>query len=397
MNDTLSHLTLLDREIILVGTAHVSKESVEEVERVIREESPDCVCVELDAGRYNSMTEQESWQKLDIAKVIKEGKGFLLIANLMLSSFQRRLGQGLGVKPGDEMKLAIETAKELGIPYTLCDREVQITLKRAWARCGFWSKSKLLAALLSSALSTEKLGEKEIEALKNKSELDGMMGELAEYLPSVKETLIDERDRYLAAKIWESEGKRLVAVIGAGHMDGVKARLVELSEKNIEEASNVAELAELDSIPPPSAAGKLAGILVPGLIVALIVAGFFRAGVGVSLEMLLHWVLLNGSLAALGAALALAHPLSIFISFVGAPFATINPFVGVGLFSGVTEATLRKPRVSDVQNLSDDITSIRGFYRNRVTRALLVFFLSSLGGAIGNFISIPYLTSLVVG
>ncbi len=390
MNDTRISLSLADREIHLVGTAHVSRESMEEVSRVIRETMPDRVCVELDAGRYASMTDHEHWEKLDIAKVIKEGKGFLLMANMALSSFQRRLGQGLGVKPGDEMKRAVETAAELGIPYALCDREVQTTLKRAWGKCGFWSKNKLLAALLSSALSTEKLGEKEIEALKNKNELDGMMSELADYLPAVKETLIDERDRYLAAKIWASEGRRLVAVIGAGHMGGVQAHLQRLAAG---EAGS--DVSDLETLPKPTALGRAAPWIVPGLIVALIAAGFFRSGAGVSVEMLLRWMLLNGSLAAAGALLALGHPVSILVSFFGAPIATINPFIGVGLFSGVAEATFRKPRVEDLQNLSEDITGLKGFYRNRVTRALLVFFLSSLGGAVGNFISIPFLAGLV--
>jgi pheromone shutdown-related protein TraB len=249
-----------------------------------------------------------------------------------------------------------------------------------------------MAALASSALSTEKLDENEIEALKDKNELDGMMAQLADYLPKVKETLIDERDRYLASKIWSSEGRRLVAVIGAGHMDGVKAQLARLAEGGAS-----ADVTDLDLVPAPSRLSSVAPWLIPALIVALIAAGFLRAGAGVSLDMMLKWMLLNGSLAALGAALALGHPLSILVSFFGAPIATINPFIGVGLFSGVAEASLRKPRVADVQNLSDDVASVRGFYRNRVTRALLVFFLSSLGGMIGNFISIPYLTSLVVG
>ena len=391
MSDTMQTLTLGDREIILVGTAHVSRESIQEASRVIRESSPDRVCVELDEGRYQSMVQGDHWERLDIAKVLKEGKGFLLMANLALASFQRRLGHSLGVKPGEEMKVAVETAEELGIPFSLCDREVQLTLKRAWGRCGFWSKNKLLAALLSSAVSSEKLEEKDIEALKNKNELDGMMSELAEYLPAVKETLIDERDAYLAAKIWESQGKRVVAIVGAGHMMGIKARLEKIYSGEID-----SDVTALDIAPPPSILGKVLGWIVPLSIVALIAVGFFRAGAGVSMDMLLRWMLLNGSLAALGTVIALGHPVSVLVAFVGAPIATINPFIGVGLFSGVTQATLRKPRVSDVQRLSEDITSLRGLYGNRVTRALLVFFLSSLGGAIGNFISIPYLTSLMV-
>jgi pheromone shutdown-related protein TraB len=400
MNETRMTLQLGEKEITLIGTAHVSRESIDEVSRVIREERPDLVCVELDAGRFASMTEQENWEKLNVAKVFREGKGFLLMANLVLSGFQRRLGRELGVKPGEEMKTAVTTAEELGIPYALCDREVQTTLRRAWARCGLWSKCKLLATLLSGAFTTEKLSPEEIENLKKQSELDGMMAELAEYLPSVKETLIDERDRYLAAKIWtggtapagqQPGNKRAVAVVGAGHMGGIRAHLEKIAAG--EEGDDVAEL---DLIPPRSFLFKAAGWIIPILIAALIVLGFFRSGAGVSASMLLRWVLFNGSLAALGTLLALGHPLSVLISFVGAPVATINPFIGVGIFSGITEATLRKPRVADAQSIADDVSSLKGVYRNRITRALLVFFLSSLGGAIGNFIAIPSLAGLLV-
>lgn len=402
MNDTRIPVTLQNREFTLIGTAHVSRESIEEVSRIIREDRPDMVCVELDPGRYKSISEKENWEKLDVAKVFKEGKGFLLIANLVLSGFQRRLGTELGVKPGEEMKIAVETAQALGIPYALCDREIQITLRRAWARCSLWSKCKLLASLLSGAFSSEKLSAVEIENLKKRNELEGMMSELAGYLPEVKETLIDERDRYLAAKIWTSGagitsgsepgaiGKQ-VAVVGAGHLLGIKAHLEKIAAGETGE-----DVSDLDVIPAPKVISKAAGWIVPVLILTLIVLGFFRAGPGVSLEMLLRWVILNGSLAALGTLIALGHPLSVLVSFFGAPIATINPFIAVGFLSGLTEVTLRKPRVSDTETISEDIINLKGIYRNRITRALLVFFLSSLGGAIGNFISIPSLASLLV-
>jgi pheromone shutdown-related protein TraB len=390
MQDTRVTVSLGGREITLIGTAHVSRESIEEVSGAIREERPDQVCVELDAGRYNSISQKDNWEKLNVAKVLREGKGFLLMANLVLSGFQRRMGNELGVKPGEEMSTAIDTAVELGIPYVFCDREVQTTLRRAWARCGFWSKSKLLASLVSSAFTTEKLSETEIENLKNRSELDGMMSELAEYLPPVKETLIDERDRYLAAKIWSGGAARQVAVVGAGHLMGIKAHLEKLAA-----GAEGADVSDLDKIPSAPVSSKIAGWIVPLAIVAIIVLGFFRAGADTSLSMLLRWILWNGSLAALGTLAALGHPLSILVSFVGAPIATINPFIGVGLFSGVTEATLRKPRVADAETLSSDVSSLRGIYRNRITRALLVFLLSSIGGMVGNFIAIPSLAGLL--
>jgi pheromone shutdown-related protein TraB len=373
-----------DREIILIGTAHVSRESIEEVSGAIRQEKPDMVCVELDQGRYDSISKKENWEKLNVAKVFREGKGFLLMANLVLAGFQRRLGKELGVQPGEEMKIALETAKELGIAWALCDREVQITFRRAWSRCGLWSKSKLMASLVSSALVTEKLSEEEIENLKNRSELDGMMDELAAYLPAVKETLIDERDRYLAAKIWAAGGKKAVAVVGAGHVAGLASHLEKISAG--EESSNVEEL---ERIPPPGFLSRVVPWILPVLIVFLIGYGAYRLGFGESFSMLKRWLLWNGSLAALGTVFALGHPLSVLVSFVGAPIATVNPFIGVGLFSGLTEATIRKPRVGDASSINEDIGSLKGIYRNRITRALLVFLLSSIGGMIGNIISIP--------
>jgi len=396
MNDNITTIIIREKEFKLIGTAHVSRESMEEVRKIISEDKPDMVCVELDQARYNSIIQNESWAKLDLAKVFKEGKGFLLIVNLVLASFQRRLGTPLGVKPGEEMKTAIEVAKEMGIPYSLCDREVNTTLRRAWARCGLWSKSKLLASLLASAFSNEKPSEEEIEALKNKNELDGMMSELANYLPGVKAVLIDERDQYLAAKIWVSsltnneKIKKIVAVIGAGHMQGLVAHLEKLGREEI-----TYDVSDLDIIPPPGFLARSAGFLLPAAIIILIAIGFISHGANIGLSMILRWVLWNGSLAALGSAIALAHPLAILVSFLGAPIATLNPLIGVGLFSGLMQIAMRKPRVSDVQNLTEDTTSLKGIYRNRITKALLVFFLSSLGGAIGNFISFPAIARLL--
>jgi pheromone shutdown protein TraB len=418
MSKAVRTVRLGERLVLLVGTAHISPESIEEVKSLISSERPARVCIELDAGRWKSMSEGQGWESLDIGKVLKEGKGFLLLANLALSGFQRRMGSGVGVKPGEDMLAAGKTAEELGIPYSFCDREVQTTLKRAWAKSGFWNKSKLIASLAESAFSNEKLSEEEIEGLKEEGELGEMMGELASYLPSVKEVLIDERDRYLAAKIYEAtqyaeplkplpveasaaveapdsqpaERPSVIAVVGAGHLDGIEASLKEMSEGRLS-----SDVSELDGLPPPSAWSKAAGWIIPALIVALIALGFFKSGAKASLALLLRWVLFNGSLAALGSALCLAHPLSILVSFLAAPFATLNPFVGVGLFAGLAEAFLRKPRVADFQSLADDVTSLKGFYHNRITHILLVFFLSSIGGMIGNFIALPVLATKAFG
>lgn len=394
-----ARIALENREIILIGTAHISKESIEESARTIREEKPGMVCVELDEGRYKSMTEKESWENLDAVKILKEGKGFLLIANLVLSSFQRRMGSNLGVKPGEEMKASIETAQELGIPFSFCDRDVQATLRRAWNKCNFWNKSKLLVTLLSSAFSKEELSAEEIEGLKKNSEIDGMMNGLAEYLPPVKETLIDERDRYLAAKIWVNTGKALdesgrvkqVAIVGAGHLKGIQAHL-----EKIASGEESADVTDLESAVKRGVLSKILPWLLPIIIAGLIAAGFFRLGADVSVNMLVRWLILNGSLAALGAFIALGHPLSILVSFFGAPIGTLSPLISVGLFSGVMEAVLRKPRVSDAETLTDALASLKGIYRNRITHCLLVFLLASVGGAIGNFLSIPTLAHLLV-
>jgi len=389
-------ITLGAREFKLIGTAHVSRESIEEVKNIIYEEKPDMVCVELDQGRYNSITQNDNWEKLNLSKVFREGKGFLLIANLVLASFQRRLGNELGVKPGEEMKTAILVAKEMNIPHSLCDREVHTSLRRAWARCGFFSKAKLLASLLASAFTTEKLSEQEIENLKSKNELDGMMNELADYLPGVKAVLIDERDRYLAAKIWtstppqENTYKKIVAVVGAGHMQGMISHLEKMSR-----SEETAEVSELDTIPPASIFSKSLRFLIPAVIIGLIAAGFITSGTEVGLSMIKDWILWNGSLAAIGAIIALAHPLAILVSFLGAPITTLTPFIGVGILSGLVQATVNKPRVSDVQDITQDTTSLKGWYRNRITRALLVFFLSSLGSSIATFVLIPLMGKLL--
>lgn len=386
MNQIIRKISLKDRDIILVGTAHISRESIEDVERSIREEQPDCVCVELDEQRYKALTNEKQWQELDIIEVLKSGKGFLLLANLVLAAFQKRIGADVGVKPGDEMKAAITVAQSLAIHTELVDRPIHTTLKRAWAKNNLWGKSKLLATLLSSAFSTEKLSAEEIEALKDKSEMDGMMAEMAAYLPQVKEVLIDERDRYLATKIWNAPGKKIVAVLGAGHLEGTQAYLEKL--ENSTAASDLSDIAE---VPPKTKLSKLANWFFPALIVALVVAGFFKGGVTASTGLLLRWILWNGSLAALGTLAALGHPLSIIAGFIGAPLATLNPFIGVGLFTGIVQAWVRKPQVSDMENLATDVTTIRGWYKNKIAHILLIFFLSSLGGAIGNFIAVPAL------
>lgn len=382
MNQNIRTLELNRRKITLIGTAHVSAESIQEVTNSIKEYKPDCVAIELDEKRAQSLKNPDSWRQLDIIKVLKNKEGFLLLANLVLGSFQKRMGQNVGVKPGDEMLAAIKTADELGIPSVMVDRPIQTTLKRAWAKSSGANKIKLLSALLASSFSKEEISETEIEDLKKSSEMDSMMKELAEYLPIVKEVLIDERDKFLAAHIWEAQGNNIVAVLGAGHLEGVAA--------NIEKMASGAESTntdEINVIPEKKLGSKIAAWIIPALIVALIALGFVIGGKKAGSEMTFSWILWNGSLAALGAIISAAHPLTILVSFIGAPITSLCPFIGVGIVAGIVQAFICKPQVKDLENISDDAGSLKGFYRNKILRVLLVFFLTSIGSSVGTFVA----------
>lgn len=381
MSQTQKKLELNGRTITLIGTAHVSKESIEEVENVIRKIKPDCACIELDEKRAEAIQNPDKYSQLDIIKVLKNHQGFLLLANLILASFQRRMGQNVGVKPGDEMLAAMKVAAELNIPSAMVDRPIQITLKRAWAKNSFWGKMKLLALLLSSAFSKEEVDPSEIENLKNNSEMDSMMNELSKDMPVIKEVLIDERDKYLASKIWEASGNNLVAVLGAGHLPGVMAHLEKLAA-----GSENSDVTEISQIPPKGIAGKLVMWAIPVCIIGLIVAGFVYGGAKAGAQMLTTWVLWNAVPAALLSLAAAAHPLTILVAFVGAPFTSLCPFIGIGFCTAFVQAIVCKPKVSDMENLQNDVTSVNGFYRNRILRILLIFILSSLGSSLGTFI-----------
>lgn len=380
MSQTQIQLEFNGRKITLVGTAHVSQESVEEVKETIRKIKPDCVAVELDEKRADSIKNPSRYSQLDLVKVLKRKEGFLLLANLMLSSYQRRMGLNAGVKPGDEMIAAMNAADENKICCSLVDRPIQITLKRAWGKNSFFGKCKLLATLLASAFSKEEIDPEEIEKLKERNEMDSMMDELSEYMPVIKEVLIDERDRYLASKIWESEGDNIVAVLGAGHLPGVQAYLEKLV--NSQATSNVKEL---EVLPKPGFLGKFLTFLIPACIIGLIAAGFIYGGIHAGTQILSTWFLWNAIPAAILTAVAFGHPLAILVGFIGAPFTSLCPFIGIGFCTAIVQATVCKPKVSDMETLQDDV-SLKGFYKNRILRTLLVFILSSLGSTLGTFI-----------
>ena len=373
-------LSFGERTITLIGTAHVSAESVAEVESTIKEINPDSVAIELDEKRADSIRNKDKYRELDIVKVLKRGEGFLLLANLVLSSFQRRMGQNVGVNPGDEMLAAMKVADELNIPAVMADRAIQVTLKRAWAKNSFWGKCKLLATLLSSAFSKEDMTAQDIENIKEKNEMDSMMNELSEYMPVVKEVLIDERNVYLADKIWSSPGNKVVAVLGAGHLDGVVENLEKLA------AGQKVELEQISQVPPKTKGAKLAGWIIPVIIIGLIVSGFIYGGTQLGTKMIKSWVLWNGACAAILTLLAAGHPVTILAAFISAPITSLCPFIGCGFVTALVQAFVCKPKVRDMETLQDDVT-FTGFYKNRILRILLIFILSSLGSSVATFIS----------
>ena len=369
------HEILLDgKKILLIGTAHISQSSVDEVNTVINQVKPDTVCIELCSSRYQAMLAKDQWKNMDIFKVIREGKSFLLFANLIMTAFQKRLGSRLGVKPGSEMFEAANVAEKLNSELVLADRDVKITLQRTWRGMRFWGKMKVLGQLLASLFIREEISKEEIEKLKESDALSEAMKMLAEQSPEMKRILIDERDQYMAEKIRQSMGKLVVAVVGAGHVKGLTAEL-----------ENKHNLAELESVPPTGKAVAWLKWGIPALIIALIVYGFFTVDTDVSIEMIQRWFLINGTLSALGTAAAFGHPITIATAFVAAPFTSLNPTIAAGWVAGLVEALLRKPQVRDFENLADDITHLRGFWQNNITRILLVVIFANLGSAIGTF------------
>ena len=369
------HEILLDgKKILLIGTAHISQSSVDEVNTVINQVKPDTVCIELCSSRYQAMLAKDQWKNMDIFKVIREGKSFLLFANLIMTAFQKRLGSRLGVKPGSEMFEAANVAEKLNSELVLADRDVKITLQRTWRGMRFWGKMKVLGQLLASLFIREDISKEEIEKLKESDALSEAMKMLAEQSPEMKRILIDERDQYMAEKIRQSMGKLVVAVVGAGHVKGLTAEL-----------ENKHNLAELESVPPTGKAVAWLKWGIPALIIALIVYGFFTVDTDVSIEMIQRWFLINGTLSALGTAAAFGHPITIATAFVAAPFTSLNPTIAAGWVAGLVEALLRKPQVRDFENLADDITHLRGFWQNNITRILLVVIFANLGSAIGTF------------
>ncbi len=383
--EMVHHLSVGAKKILLVGTAHVSKESVALVKEVIENEQPDTVCVELCESRYQSISNKDRWLNTDIVNVIKEKKAFLLLSNLLLASFQKRIAQKLDVNPGEEMIVAISSAKEIDANIHLADRDIRVTLSRTWRVMGLWDKLRMLFQLLLSVGSVEDISEEDIEKMKKEDVLETVLAEVGQTMPVLRKILIDERDQYLTKKIRSAPGEKVVAVVGAGHVPGIKAHWDE--EIDIE---------ELETLPEKGKGlGTFIKWLIPLMVVGLIGFGFYFGGVKTGTQMISFWVLANGILAGLGALLALAHPLTILTSVVAAPLTSLNPMIAAGWVSGLVEAMSRKPRVKDLEGLSEDILSIRGFWKNKVTRILLVVVFTNIGSAIGTFVAVPFIAKIL--
>ena len=365
------------REFIIVGTAHISRQSTDLVQEVIEKEKPDSVCIELDSQRYKALSEKTKWESLDIKTVIKEKQLTTLFINIILSSYQKKLGEKLGVMPGTEMLMAIDTAKSQNLKIVLCDREIRITLRRAWNSMSFWQKFKLFGSGFAGLLDKTELTEEKLEELKEKDILSEMVEELGKSLPVLKKVLIDERDIYLSTRIKEADGNKIVAVVGAGHVKGICKELE--SKRNI-------DLKEFEYIPPTSLTFKIIGWGIPVIIIASIILIGYLKGISAAQDNILIWILANGIPCAIGAILAVAHPITIIVSFIAAPITSLSPLIGAGYVAAFVQAYFQPPLVKEIQNVSDDIGKISKWWKNRLLKVLLVFILTGLGSMIGTYV-----------
>ncbi len=368
----------------LLGTAHVSPASVRAVNEMIASQEWDAVAVELCPTRLASLKGQTSWEDLDLFQIIRGGKAGLVMANLALSGYQKRIAEQFGIEPGAELMAAAQGAEARGYALQLIDRDLATTLRRTYRAVPWYKRLWLTTGLIMSSFSSEKIDEESIEKLKEGDILESTFTEFAEDSPELFEALIAERDRYMADRLRvenaDRAGQRVLVVIGAGHLDGLAQHLATGS------ADPVMESEQLAAMPQPARWPKL----LPWLITALVLAGFifgFARSPELGWTLVMTWVLINGGLSALGALLAGGHPLTILSAMLAAPLTSLNPTVGAGMVAGLVECLLRKPKGRDLKRLRDDATTLRGWYGNPATRILLVFFLSSAGSAIGTYVA----------
>ncbi|MCH8553368.1 MAG: TraB/GumN family protein [Natronospirillum sp.] len=371
-------------EYTLLGTAHVSRASAEEVKALIQSGDFDAVAIELCPSRYQSMTDPDALAKLDLFQVVKQGKAGLVAANLALGAFQQRVAEESGIEPGAEMKAAIDEAKKAGLPLWLIDRDVGITLRRVYRNVPWWQRSALIMGLLGSVISREKITEEDIEQLKEGDVLTSTFREFAEDSEAIYTPLITERDEYMALRLLQENDKgekqRVLAVVGAGHLEGMRDSLAQAPEGENPEP----RLRNLNALPKPSRWPRY----IPWVIAALILTGFvigFSRSSELGWQLVTDWFLINGTLTAIGALIARAHPITIAASFLAAPFTSLNPTIGAGFVAAAVEIFVRKPRVHDFSHLREDVAHFTGWWKNRVSRTLLVFIFASLGSMAGTY------------
>ena len=365
------------RTFLLVGTAHISQESADLVRQVISREQPDCVCVELDAQRFTALSEGTRWDGLDLKEVIRKRQLSALLANLILASYQKRLGGQLGVTPGTELLEATKVAEEHEIPVVLCDRTVRATMLRAWRSTSFVRKFWLLSMLIGSMFDTTRVSEDDLRDIKKKDVLTELLDELGAMFPGLRKVLIDERDLYMAEKMRRCEGDRVVGVVGAAHVSGMVRAL---------QSSAPVDLAELDSVPKALPIGKWIGWAIPALIVAAIAAIGWRHGAAAMGDSVLYWILVNAIPCAVGATLALAHPLTILTGLVAAPLTSLTPVIGAGYVTAFVQAYVAPPLVHELQTIAEDMRVPGNWWRNRLLRIFLAFILPTLGSLIGTYV-----------
>ena len=376
-----------DKELYLIGTAHVSAESVDIVEKTINELKPDTIAVELDTQRLEVMKNKKKYEDTDIVQIVKKKKVLFFIAQLVLSSYQKRIAKKLGIKPGAEFKKAIDLAEETNAKLVLADRNITITLKRIAGKLTFWDKIKLFSSLFFFGKEEKNIDEEKIKEIKESDNLTVLIEEMGKVMPAIKTVLLDERNIYLAAKIKENLGKKNVAVVGAAHVPGILECLKDQSfQYNLE---------ELNIIQPKTKLSKIIPWIFPVIILGLFILGFFYGNYEQIEQAAIYWILINGVLTAVGCILALAHPLTVIAGFIAAPITSLNPMIGAGMVVGLVQLFLVRPKVKDFEGAGDDITNIKRLWKNKLTRALLVFVFASLGSCIGTFAAFPFIIRAV--
>jgi pheromone shutdown-related protein TraB len=369
-------------EIIIVGTAHVSEKSVQEVISKIEEMRPDIVAVELCPARYRALIGQEVEKEIKISELLSGGKLFFFLVQLFLAYIQRKIGEELGVKPGSEMLAAIEAAKKAGARVALVDRDIGITIQRFWSAMGFFDKIRLVGSLIPAALGWGDEEEIDIDSITQADIVSQMISEFRKISPGAANVLVDERDAFLARNLHLlSKQGRVLAVVGAGHREGIL--------KHLEHPENIPALEGLNEKPGNKITFvKIFGIVVSLLILVTIGLVLITAQSSeIILQACVIWFVVTGGLSALGVVLARGHPLSALTALMVAWMTTLNPFVAAGWFAGMVEAWKLKPTVSDLKTLAA-ADSFKQMMQNRLFKVILVAALSNVGAMLGMFVGV---------